>query len=238
MPMRGASAAGLLRRALRRQSAPSEELVELVPDGIDRSVFVRVGTSDLAAFEEVFGGSFMVALPWEPRVIFDLGANVGYASVLLAHRHPEARIVAVEPEPSNVALLRRNVDGLPVDVVAGAVWPQSGALGLDDPGKGQWGFRVREGGADVVAVTVPELMARATTDFVDLVKLDVEGAELELFSGDTAWLDHVGALDMELHDRYAPGCRAAVLGALDRASVEFETSEHDARLVAVRADRA
>jgi FkbM family methyltransferase len=235
--IRGGSATGLLRRALRRPSAPGEELVELVPHDVGRSVFARVGTSDLAAFEEVFGDAFAVEVPWEPDVIFDLGANVGYASVLLAHRHPDVRIVAVEPEPSNLALLRRNVEGLPVDVVAGAVWPRPGTLALHDPGKGRWGFRVREGGEDVVAVTVPELMERAETDFVDLVKLDVEGAELELFSADTDWLDRVGALTIELHDRYAPGCRAAVEAAVERASVEFDVSVREARLVAVRADR-
>ena len=241
MRMRGGSPAGLLRRALGRASTPSEardELVELAPEGVDRTVLARVGTSDLAAFEEVFAGTFVVDLPWEPSVIFDLGANVGYASVLLSHSHPDARIVAVEPEPSNVRILRRNVEGLPVDVVAGAVWPRPGTLALHDPGKGRWGFRVHEGGGDVAAVTVPELMERAETDFVDLVKLDVEGAELELFSGDTAWLDQVGALTIELHDRYAPGCRAAVEAALERASGEFEVSVHDTRLVARRTDRS
>ena len=98
-------------------------------------------------FGSVFGGAYDLELPTQPRLILDLGANVGYASVYFALRHPTARVIAVEPEPSNVAVLRRNVAGLPsVAVVEGAVWPHSGRVSLQDPGKGQWGMRVQAAG--------------------------------------------------------------------------------------------
>jgi FkbM family methyltransferase len=101
-------------------------------------VWGRADTSDLAAFRHVFDGAYDFELPTKPRLILDLGANVGYASVYFSLRHPTARVIAVEPEPSNVALLRQNVAALPgVDVVEGAVWPHSGRLSLQDPGKGQ-----------------------------------------------------------------------------------------------------
>ena len=213
---------------------PRRRLVRLTVPGTRTRVYARSGTSDLAAFADVTREWADVELPFAPSVILDLGANVGYASVALALRYPEARILAVEPVPANVALLRRNVAPFPVDVVEAAVWPRSGTLRLEDPGKGQWGFRVREGGDDVRAVTVPELIERTGAAAVGLVKLDVEGAELDLFTGDTGWLARVQALAVELHDRYRPGAREAVERAVAAAWPEYETSTIGEKALFVR----
>jgi FkbM family methyltransferase len=215
-----------------------ERLVPIpVPDS-DVSVYARTGTSDRASFEGVFNGEHEYALPTEARLILDLGANAGYAAVLYALRHPGAHVVAVEPEPSNVRLIRQNVKGLDVDVVPAAVWPHAGEVALEDPGKGRWGFRVREepGGRAVPAVTVPQLLERAGAAFADLVKIDIEGAELELFSEGTEWLDRVGVVAVELHDDFRPGCRAALDGALSRANVAFHEERMGVAVVLTRVD--
>jgi FkbM family methyltransferase len=189
-------------------------------------VWARSDTSDLAAFRHIFDGAYDLELPAQPRLILDLGANVGYASVYFALRHPTARVIAVEPEPSNVALLRRNVAALPgVDVVEGAAWQRPGRVSLHDPGKGQWGMRVQAEAAgetgNVRAVTITELLKRTNADWVDLAKIDIEGSERELFSENTGWLERVGALVLELHDRFRPGCRGALDDAIARSGVRF-----------------
>jgi FkbM family methyltransferase len=189
--------------------------VKLAVPGHRRQVWAREDTSDRAAFDEVFGGAYDVSLAEPPELVLDLGANVGYAAVAFALRWPDAHVVAVEPEPANVRLLRRNVEGLDVEVVEAAVWPHEARLELEDPGKGRWAFRVDESSAGSVrAATVPQLLAGRTAG---LVKMDVEGSELAIFSGDTGWLEAVDVLAIELHDRYRPGCRDAVVGALERA---------------------
>jgi FkbM family methyltransferase len=211
--------------ARRRRRTLEQSLVELPVPGTAHVVWARSDTSDLAAFRHVFEGSaYDLKLPGKPRLIIDLGANVGYSAVYLALRHPTARVLAVEPEPSNAALLRRNVAALPaVEVVDGAVWPCQGRLRLEDPGKGQWGMRVQTAGetGNVRAVTVAELFERAGADWADLVKIDIEGSERELFSENTAWLERVGALVLELHDRFRPGCREALDAAIARSGVAF-----------------
>ena len=187
-------------------------------------MWARPDTSDLAAFRHVFGGAYDFELPPQPRLILDLGANVGYASAFFALHHPTARVMAVEPEPSNVVLLRRNVAALPrVDVVEGAAWPSSGHVSLYDPGKGQWGMRVQAAGetGNVRAVTIAELLERVDADWVDLVKIDIEGSERELFAENTGWLERVGVLVIELHDRFRPGCRGALDDAIARSGVRF-----------------
>jgi hypothetical protein len=49
---------------------------------------------------------------------------------------------------------------------------------------------------------------------IDLLKLDVEGAERELFSQNPDWLNNVSAIFIELHDPFVPGCAQAFYSAL------------------------
>ncbi len=62
-----------------------------------------------------------------------------------------------------------------------------------------------------------EVMARAGASRIDILKLDIEGAEQELFESDSdTWLDRVNALIVELHDRLRPGCSDAFYRAIRR----------------------
>jgi methyltransferase FkbM-like protein len=81
---------------------------------------------------------------------------------------------------------------------------------------------------------VAELIERTGAATVGLVKLDVEGAELDLFTGDTSWLERVQALAVEFHDRYRPGARAAGERAVAEAWSEYETSSLGEKVLFVR----
>jgi hypothetical protein len=85
---------------------------------------------------------------------------------------------------------------------------------------------------------MPELVARAGGETVGLVKIDIEGAELDVFSADTTWLHRVDALAVELHDRYRPGCTAAVETAVARAWPAYERSAAGEKALFVRSPRA
>jgi FkbM family methyltransferase len=199
-------------------------------------VVARPNSSDRAAFEHVFGGAYELDVPREPRLIVDLGANAGYASVYFALRYPAVRVIAVEPVPENAELLRRNVARLGnVDVVEGAAWPRPARLTLVDPGKGYWGMRVAEDpSGGIRAVTIPELLDGAGMDGIDLLKVDIEGAEQQLFSENTDWLARVGLLVLELHDRFVPGCRAALDAAIARSGAQFEERRRGEDVVLMR----
>jgi FkbM family methyltransferase len=197
--------------------------VKLTVPGSSYRVHARRDGSDRASFEHVFGGAYELDVASEPRLIVDLGANAGYASVFFALRYPSARVIAVEPVPENAKLARKNVSRLGrVDVVEAAAWPRPARLGLVDPGKGYWGMRVSEDASgEIAAVTIPDLLDRAGADRIDILKIDIEGAEAQLFSENTAWLGRVDMLVLELHDRFVPGCRAALDGAIERSGVRF-----------------
>lgn len=186
----------------------------------------RRGTTDLDMFMHVIPGSGY-EFPFEiatPSWIVDAGANVGYASVWLAERHPNATIVAIEPERANFALLQRNVAHLDnVRCVHAALCPTDGTVELADPKMGSSAFQVkfRDGddriGIEVPAVSLPTLMAEHGIDRIGLLKVDIEGGELPLFDASDLWIERVDAIAIELHDRFLPGCTEV----FDRATAAF-----------------
>jgi FkbM family methyltransferase len=151
--------------------------------------------------------------PKSPRVIVDAGANIGLASIFFANKYPGATIISVEPAPSNLELLRKNMAHYPNSVIVpGALWKDNSNVTVVDPGGGEWGFQVAEGAlgnSGVAALTMDGLMDQCGIDYVDLLKVDIEGAEKEVFETSSTWIDRVGAIAIELHDHLKSGCSRA-----------------------------
>lgn len=211
-------------------------VVQLRVRGMPTPLRCRTRGSDIRVFWQVFGRRDCdVTLPAPPRVIVDAGAYVGYTSVRFATRYPGARVVAIEPDPENCALLRENCRGHPnVEVIRGALWHRSGRVAIANPGAGSWAFRVRDAGvAEPQAVDgfdVPDLLAALGEEVIDVLKLDVEGAEEELFrSGADAWLPRVGVVLIEVHHAAAG---EAVTRAAKRAG--FTIARRGEKLVLIR----
>lgn len=175
-------------------------------------LWLRERGSDHVTYEEVIENEVyspvLAAVPGCRQVI-DLGANIGLASRYFLAHYPEARVVAVEPDPGSHAVLVRNLSVVPAGrwtAVRAAVWDCSGPVVLSGPGPDHRFdcVRVRDAGpgADreaVSGVTLSDLCARFPHGVIDLVKIDVEGAEVRLFAGDGGWLDRVRAIAIEFH---------------------------------------
>jgi FkbM family methyltransferase len=179
---------------------------------------IRIPSTDVLLYRQIFERhEYDVPVSRPPRVIVDAGANVGLASVFFAHRFPEARIIAIEPEARNFALLAANVAEYPnVVPVKAALWHENTVVDLFDPGLGPWGYvvgsRAECAGAwrqHTDAMTLDQVMRSHRLDHIDLVKMDIEGSEREVLADAAAWVDRVDALIVELHDRKRPGCTAA-----------------------------
>lgn len=208
---------GLLS-AVRGKTARMPILLEMARPDVRFPFYLRVPSSDVHAFEQIFlrqDYDFEVRQP--PRTIIDAGANIGLASIYFANRFPGARIVAIEPERSNFEVLQKNV--APYDNVTplrGALWHENRMLNLVDPDLGHWGFmtQAQEGEAEafgetlheVQGMTVDRVMESLGLDHVDILKMDIEGAEREVFSDSSPWIDRVDGLIVELHERLKPGC--------------------------------
>jgi FkbM family methyltransferase len=201
---------------------------------------LRPGTSDVPTFEKIFiSQEYEFPYPaGKPGLIIDAGANVGYASIFFAKKFPSSRILAVEPERSNYELLLRNIAAYPnVTAVRAALWNKKTSLHIQNPTDEHWAFRIAEaqpGDSDRCdSITVPELMALAGVDTVDILKVDIEGAEKELFESDfEPWLDKVGVIVIELHDWLRGGCSTSFYRATSR--LQFKQSCQGENIVLVK----
>jgi len=215
----------------------SEMEVSVQWEGSPNPIWLRAGTTDIGTFVQIFIDE-EYDLPYElgpnrPVAIIDAGANIGLSSIWFASRFPGARIVAVEPERANYELLVKNVVELPnVTPVNAAVWSHSGTLWIDDPGEGTWGFRTREvddaanGAGTTPCVTIADLISEHELGSVDLLKLDIEGAEKEVLSSPEEWIGKIGAIVIELHDRFKSGCARAFYDAVGEFPIEHTRGEH------------
>jgi FkbM family methyltransferase len=184
------------------------------PPGIENPVHIRVRTTDVSLYSSILlGDEYAFDLPFSPRIIVDVGANIGMTSIYFAHKYPEAKIFAIEAEASNFAVLSRNVQHYPKIIpIHAALWSRDGEISVSQPPllPGAWGFVTHEGpGIKVRAITMRTLMREMLIPSIDLLKVDIEGAEKEVFQ-DCDWITEIRCLMIELHDRFKPGCREAV----------------------------
>jgi FkbM family methyltransferase len=188
-------------------------------DGVTHPIVLRTRTSDLEVFLAIFANQeYRIDEPRiTPSTIVDLGANTGLASIYFSTQYPNARIIAVEPEHSNFELLVRNTRNYPnIEAINMAMWSNDGEVRIatgvgQDPDADKWGYRtVQSGGVAVAGISMRKLMTMKGLSSIDLLKVDIEGAEVELFA-DPKWMDLVGLLLIEFHDRLRPGCSDAVL---------------------------
>lgn len=206
--------------ALKTRTIKEPVEVEVFCPLVGRPVTLRLGTSDLATYEKIFTDREYHFEPHRsPKVILDAGANIGLASLFFSARFPEAKIIAIEPEDSNFALLVKNTAAFPrIIPIQAALWGEDTRVNVVDPGLDKWGFQARdaeEACPDVVChvvagMTVDRIMREHNLDFIDILKMDIEGGEIEVFNSGGAWLDRVGLLVAELHERYRPGCDSSL----------------------------
>jgi FkbM family methyltransferase len=171
-------------------------------------VLARNGSSDLAVFGQIFAMREYRCLDFvqEPGLIVDCGANVGYSSAYFLSRYPKSLVLAVEPDPGNFLLLQRNVRpyGDRCQTIQAAVWWRSETLRFKQPAtQGQeWACAVETGpaaGNPVPSITIPMLLGMTTLERISILKIDIEGSEMELFDHNPDWLDSVDNIVIELH---------------------------------------
>jgi hypothetical protein len=62
-------------------------------------------------------------------------------------------------------------------------------------------------------MTLDKLMDECGIDYIDVLKIDIEGSEKEVFENAARWIDRVGMIAVELHDRFKSGCSSSVYSA-------------------------
>ena len=169
---------------------------------------LRMATDNYGAFREIFLYGYYDQDLGNPKTILDLGGYCGYTAIAFSARFPNARIAAVEPHPENFAVLSENIhsNGLSVTAIQAAAAPVDGTVKLflgDGMTHGLMPTHHSNGKEiTVAALSIDSLLSRLGWDSIDLLKIDIEGAEELLFGAQPKWLAKVKIIIGEFHGDY------------------------------------
>lgn len=149
-----------------------------------------------------------------PQFIVDGGANIGTSTLAFVKKFPDAKVFAIEIESENLQMLDANVGHLEnVVIVRAGLAARNEKRAIHDRATGPWGYTIADThntisdtGQVVNCLTIDTLMREYDLPRIDLLKLDIEGAEKELFDAGGKWLAKTNVIVAELHDRISKGC--------------------------------
>ena len=139
----------------------------------------------------------------DPVSIIDAGSFIGDLACHWATRFPTARIITLEPNRDNFAFALTNTAPYAphITLLNAGLWSHPCHLSVSGS---EMGSQVTETPLpthnSILAVDVPTLMADYQFDQIDILKLDIEGAEqVVLGTSCESWIGHVGELVVEMH---------------------------------------
>jgi len=162
------------------------------------------GASCAYQLRSLFGNEvYKFSTTKECPTIIDGGANIGMASIYFARLFPKARVLAFEADPAICKVLQKNLQSFKacnVEVHEAALWIDDQGVAFEADG-GDAGRVVA--GDHVQAVRVPSKRLRDLLDEpIDLLKLDVEGAELDMLLDCADALENVERIFVEYHSSF------------------------------------
>jgi FkbM family methyltransferase len=200
-------------------------------------IHLRHGTVDLLALEEIFRLGHYDAPPQvldalqaseKPLQVVDLGANIGLFGAFIRRRFPTARIVAFEPHPANAAVLRQSIEANGGNdrwrLVQACAQNADGEVPL-----GLYDFTTSRIEANSAReVVVPALDVFPFLEDVDLLKIDIEGAEWPILTDPRFGAGVARTLALEYHPFGSPepDTHALALRLLQRAGYETRVSDY------------
>jgi FkbM family methyltransferase len=156
------------------------------------------------------------------QLIIDAGANIGLVSIYFANKYPTAIIYAIEPEKSNYDLLVKNAIGYKNIVpIQAALWKNNSPLCIENLDAEKWAFRVTEkidaNNHLINTNTFANLLAMANKNYIDILKIDIEGAEKDLFEEySEIWIYIVGSFIIDLHEGLRKGTNNSFYSAISK----------------------
>ncbi len=184
------------------RSAPGGDAEALRFVRLIHPFYIRPGTKDVLValnnfVREEYGAICRLS---DPRVLIDAGAYIGDTSAYFLSRFPGLRAIALEPMPENFSQAYRNLApyGDRVDLRQVALTADGDMVLMSGM---QTGACISAtGSVEVASQTIPQILNSLPEGRIDILKMDIEGAEKEIFAqSPELWLDRVGMMIVETH---------------------------------------
>jgi FkbM family methyltransferase len=194
---------------------------------------LRKNTSDLEVYNQIFSWQAYKSVVDLYNELFaekeniqinilDAGSNIGLSAVYFLNSFKNSKIACIEPETSNFKILEFNLQNFNEEniyKIKGAIWSKNTFIKIvsDFRDKLSWSFRVEESydSKEIRAYTINSILAKCQMDYIDILKIDVEGAEKQLFTSaesDVTFLKKTKCLALEIHDEF--NCRQDIYAVL------------------------
>ena len=198
-------------------------------------ILLRNNTSDIGVFYQVFlAKSYNLNYYIDPKIIIDCGANIGLSAVFFKNKFPNAKVIAIEPELSNFELLEKNTKNYnDIFCINSGIWNKSTNLKIKS-NSSHWDFTVEEvdykNENTIPAISIRDILDNHGIEQIDILKIDIEGSEKELFEEDYEyWMKRTKVLVIELHDGLREGASKSFFGAISKFN--FRMTKKDENLV-------
>jgi FkbM family methyltransferase len=138
--------------------------------------------------------------------ILDVGAHIGLFSICMLNVAPKAHIISVEASPDTFRMLTSNVEranseeGANWKAIYRAAWSDTSIIKFDDTGMSMSQQVNKDGKIEVSGVSLVDLIEMSGADKIDLMKVDIEGAEEEFLCATPEALKSIDRLVIELHN--------------------------------------
>jgi FkbM family methyltransferase len=167
----------------------------------------------------------------EQFVIIDAGANCGYTAIYFQDRFPSSTIYSIEPSFSNYEILNANIELNQLNnvyLINKALWYENDLLGFDSNFRDGLEHSIRtiennnENELKIPALNLKSLIDEFNVKNIEILKIDIEGAEAEIFNNDKQLnevLKITKNLAIEIHDEFQ--CREKIEYVLKMNEFKF-----------------
>lgn len=202
----------------------------------------KLPSSDYYVFQQVFVSqeyeppiSYFLKNNVELKKVVDAGANIGLTSVYIKCYFPNVKIACIEPDSNNLEILKHNLKPYIKDKTicfyqAGLMGKSGLSLDMSSSFRGgnDWAKQVKinKSESKLKSITINDVQQQNGFEFIDLLKIDIEGAETFFLEEgtDLTFLLKTKVIAIEIHDEY--NCREGIHKVLKENSfIIIETGE-------------
>ena len=193
-----------------------------------KKLSIRTSTPDLnvaiaSLHEEYENFKSFTIKDYNPKLIVDAGGYIGTSAIKFCELYPEAKIITLEPSSENYKILLSNIKGYKniYPIKSALVSSSNEKVNIRDRSTGPWGYTVVKNPSDqknsiviekVNTITLSEIVKKFDMN-INILKLDIEGGEKDLFDNSKDEINQIEILIVELHDRIIPGCKSSFTSA-------------------------
>lgn len=189
----------------------NDRRIHCLCNGRKINVEFRQNSGDIFTLYEILA-RFPYRFPYQSlgrvNTIVDLGAHIGLASLYFAILFPKSRLLSVEPVPDNFKLLKKNceMNGVYPTLKNNCIGTEKGTarihLNASSNRHSLFGGVSRaevDSSIEVGMITMNDLITENGINEIDILKVDIEGEEIELFSEYKSWMSKVRSIIIEIH---------------------------------------